>query len=73
MQRNSGLHNNYLVHIITEQASSMANKNFTIHWIPSHVGIHGNEEADDFANRGYLETVSPLKITYSVWINKPHD
>lgn len=30
------------------------------------MGIEGNEEADDFADRGsHLESISPMKITYS--------
>lgn len=61
-----GLTNNYLVHLIREQVNRMKDKQFTIQWIPSHAGISGNEEADDFANRGcHATSVSPLKITYS--------
>lgn len=34
--------------------------------VPSHVGIEGNEMADDFANRGSnLEVISQIKITFS--------
>lgn len=47
-----GLNNNYLVHLIREQMGRLADRNFTIQWIPSHVGIEGNDEADDFAGRG---------------------
>ncbi len=63
-----GLHGNYLVHAIREQIILMVDKEFTIQWIPSHVGIHdhGNDEADDFAGRGaHMDTISPMNITYS--------
>lgn len=34
--------------------------------VPSHVGIDGNEEADDFAVWGsHLDMISPLKIAFS--------
>lgn len=60
------IHNNYLVLLIREQVFRISDKSFAIQWIPSHVGIDGNEEADDYANRGCLsEVISALKLTYS--------
>lgn len=38
----------YLVHLIRELVSSMDAKNFVLQWILSHVGIDGNEKADDW-------------------------
>lgn len=61
-----GLHDNYLVHFIRERISQLHGKIISIQWIPSHVGISGNEEADEFANRGcQLDSTSELKITFS--------
>ncbi|KAG4079431.1 hypothetical protein HA402_015681 [Bradysia odoriphaga] len=60
-----GPRNNYLVHLIREQISRLKDTNFILQWIPSHIGLEGNDQADDFANRGcYLEQTSSLKITY---------
>lgn len=56
-----GLQSNYLVHLIREKITRMSDRIFTIQWIPSYVGIAGNDEADDFANRAcHLENISPL-------------
>lgn len=61
-----GPHDNYLVHFIRERISQLHDKTINIQWIPSHVGIKGNEEADQFANRGcQLNSKSELKITFS--------
>ncbi len=40
-----------LVNKIIEQAE-MYTRSIEIHWIPSHIGIEGNEEADGLANKG---------------------
>lgn len=57
-----GLRNNYPVHVIKEQIERIHDVDFTIQWIPSHVGVHGNDEADDLANRGaWLQDISPSR------------
>lgn len=62
----NGLDNNYLVHLIREEIQRLDKKTVTIQWIPSHVGIDGNEDADDLANRAcHLEEISLLKISFS--------
>lgn len=51
--------------MIREQIGRMEDKEFSIQWIPSLVGIYGNDEADDFANRAVnLVQLSHMKITY---------
>lgn len=61
-----GLRNNYLVHAIRDEAQQMPDRSVVIQWIPSHVGIGGNNEADELANRGcYANSISEMKITFS--------
>lgn len=61
----SGLNDNYIVHFIRGEIGRIG-KNYVLQWIPSHVGVFGNEEADILANQGTLTKVeSELKITFS--------
>lgn len=61
-----GLRNNYLVQLIREQISRMNARNVVLQWIPSHIGVPVNDEADDLVKRGaWLEVISPHKITHS--------
>lgn len=47
-----------------ESIGRMEYKQFELQWIPSHVGIYGNEMADDLAQRAcHLEEISKIKIT----------
>ncbi|XP_066965606.1 uncharacterized protein [Macrobrachium rosenbergii] len=39
------------------------NRQITLNWIPSHVGIQGNEEADSLTKSGLLHSNISIKIT----------
>ncbi|XP_066968129.1 uncharacterized protein [Macrobrachium rosenbergii] len=42
------------------------NRQISLNWIPSHVGIQGNEEADSLAKNGLLHINIGIKITPSL-------
>ncbi len=61
-----GLENNYLVHLIMEVVANIDVKTVTAQWILSQVGIVGNDEANELANRRcHLMEISAIKMTYA--------
>ncbi|CAL4072958.1 unnamed protein product [Meganyctiphanes norvegica] len=58
----------YIIDQIKKTAATLQDINITVclQWIPSHVGIRGNEQADEWANRAHnlqVETETPLDLT----------
>ena len=41
------------------------NKKVVLAWVPSHVGIKGNEKADELAKQALIFNVLDLKISYT--------
>lgn len=67
----NGSSNNYIVHLLREQIQRISGKEFILQCIPSHVGVEGNDQADDFALRAtYLDVISPLRIAFSDALNE---
>jgi ribonuclease HI len=55
---------NYLITWILQELNKMPFKKVTLEWLPSHVGIAGNEEADRLARQSLkLSTVTKLSPT----------
>ncbi len=54
-----------IVNQIFEQADKFE-KPIEIHWIPSHIGIEGNEEADKLANLGTTKTSIDIEFSETV-------
>ena len=50
-----------------EMHDILLTKTLELCWIPSHVGILGNEEADLNAKRASLQAAQPIRLQYTDW------
>ena len=60
-QHSENIHLTHNIHTIA-RAMHGAGRSVTINWIPSHVGIVGNEKADALAREGVQQAVAGLHI-----------
>ncbi len=72
LQLNSLTGGQELVFKITQSCSFIASKNVSInfYWVPSHLGIYGNEIADKLAKKGLLRRRIQSSYTSLAYIGK---
>ena len=66
--RKTKIHEELLVSAQSDVLDKMFSKKVNFFWIPSHIGIHGNNEADKAAKSALeFEIVQTLNIINSLW------
>ena len=60
------IYSNPIVAVLLEKLSRLCeSKQICFCWLPSHVGIHGNEKADKAAKSALNEDILPLKVPHT--------
>ena len=67
--KNEDITNSFILEILEAYTECAAQgKEIILCWIPSHIGIDGNEEADRHAKEATLQDIRPMKVPYKDYI-----